>query len=136
MRWNSEESSARVQVKINTHTSVIVETHLSSHRRVQGVLVEYSCGMSQLGAVVAKKLMWSHASLMEMEHSHCGLCLACYALCEADRTKSSTLSSRPSSERSPGRLMLLYMGKGLQTPLGHRDVLPGKQADMKHNNCL
>lgn len=93
MRLNSAEYDAYVQVRINTHKSVTVETHLSSHRCEEGVLVDCICGMSQPSTVVAKKLTWSHAALMEREHLNCGSCLAFCMLCEADHTKSSMLSS-------------------------------------------
>lgn len=89
----SEECDACVQVTINTHKSVTVETHLSSQRCEEGVLVDYICGRSQHGTVVARKLMWSHAALLEREHLDCGLCLARCMLREADPTKSSMLNS-------------------------------------------
>lgn len=57
MRPNNEECYTCVQVRINTHKSVTVETHLSSHRCKEGVLVDCICGMSQHGTVVAKKLI-------------------------------------------------------------------------------
>lgn len=74
MRQNSDECSACIQVKTNTHKSMIVETHLSSRWCEKGVLVDSTCGMSQHCTVVAKKLLWCNAALMETEHLDCGLC--------------------------------------------------------------
>lgn len=53
---------------------MIVETHLSSRWCEKGVLVDSTCGMSQHCTVVAKKLLWCNAALMETEHLDCGLC--------------------------------------------------------------
>lgn len=42
-----------------------VETHLSSHTCEKGVWVDSTCGMSHHGTVVANKLAWSTAALMD-----------------------------------------------------------------------
>lgn len=67
-RPNREECDACVQVEINTHKSVTVETPLSGHRCAEGVLVDCVCGMSRHGTAVAKKLLWSQAALLDREH--------------------------------------------------------------------
>lgn len=74
---------------------MIVETHLSSCWCEKGVLVDSTCGISQHCTVVAKKLLWSNAALMQTEHLDCGLCSACCILRDADCTNSFVLSSQP-----------------------------------------
>lgn len=47
---------------------MIVETHLLSHMREKGVLVDSTYSMSQYCTVAAKKLVWSKAALTGTEH--------------------------------------------------------------------